>query len=44
MYEHLDGHFKERSRSWSHMFGTQIPSIQGFGASNMLSRIKITVV
>ena len=29
----LDGHFKERSSSWSHMLGTQIPSSQGFGAS-----------
>jgi hypothetical protein len=27
-------HFKERSNSWSHMLGTQIPFIQGFGASN----------
>ena len=32
-YESLDGHIMERS-SQSHMLGTQIPSIQGFGASN----------
>ena len=32
--ESLDGHFKKRSSSWSHMLGTQIPFIQGFGASN----------
>ena len=31
--ESLDGHFKERSSNWSHMLGTQIPCIQGFGAS-----------
>jgi hypothetical protein len=33
-YEHLGGHLKERGNSWSHMLGIQIPSIQGFGASN----------
>jgi hypothetical protein len=27
MYESLDGHFKERNNSESHMLGTQIPSI-----------------
>ena len=32
-YESLDGHFKERSNSRNHMLGTQIASIQGFGAS-----------
>ena len=30
----LMGTFKEISNSWSHMFGTQIPSIQGFCASD----------
>jgi hypothetical protein len=34
MFESLDGHLKERSNNWSHMLGTQIPSIQGFGDSN----------
>ena len=34
MYGSLDGHLKERNGSQSHMLGTQIPSIQGFGASN----------
>ena len=32
-YESLDGHLGERSSSWSHMLGTQIPFVQGFGAS-----------
>ena len=34
MYESFYGHMKERINSWSHMLGTQIPFIQGFGASN----------
>ena len=34
MYESFDENFKERSGNWSHMLGTQIPSIQGFGASD----------
>ena len=33
MYESLDGLIKERNNSWSHMLQTQIPFIQGFGAS-----------
>lgn len=35
-YERLDDHLKERSKN--HMLGTQIPSIQGFGASHMVMR------
>ena len=34
MFESLDGHCKERNNSRSHMLGTQIPSIQGFIASD----------
>ena len=33
MYESLHGNFKERNGSQSHMLGTQISSIQGFGSS-----------
>ena len=33
MYESLDGNFKERSDSRSHLLGSQIPFIQGFGVS-----------
>ena len=34
-YESLDDHLNERSSSWSHWLEAQIPSIQGFGASNL---------
>ena len=34
MYESLDEHFEEISNTRSHMLGTQMQPIQGFGDSN----------
>ena len=34
MHSTGDDDLNERSSGWSHMLGIQIPSIQGFGASN----------
>ena len=33
-YESPNGHLEERINSWSYVLGTQITSMQGFGASN----------
>ena len=40
-YERCDVHFKERNSRRSHMLGTQIPFIQGFGAPTFTYGIEI---